>query len=86
MNALGWDSLRAVLLPCADPLLCANLSEIRKRSRAPVYLHRFEEPTLAGRAKVSRLDFGVGGGDWADVSIIPDEVAVSTRVTFAPVP
>jgi polyisoprenoid-binding protein YceI len=43
-----------------------------------------ERPVLAGKAIVKRLDFGVGGGDWADVSIIPDEVAVSTKVTFAP--
>jgi len=43
-----------------------------------------ERPVLAGRATVKRLDFDVGGGDWADVSIIPDEVAISTRVTFRP--
>lgn len=45
-----------------------------------------ERPTLSGKATVKRLDFDVGGGDWADVSIIPDEVAVSTRVTFRPAP
>jgi polyisoprenoid-binding protein YceI len=45
-----------------------------------------DRPVLAGKATVKRLDFGVGGGDWADVSIIPNEVAVSTRVTFAPAP
>ena len=43
-----------------------------------------ERPVLAGKATVRRLDFGVGGGDWGDLSIIPDEVAVSTKVTFAP--
>ena len=42
-------------------------------------------PVLAGQATVKRLDFGVGGGDWADTGIIPNEVAVSTRVVFAPV-
>ena len=41
-------------------------------------------PVLAGQATVKRLDFGVGGGDWADTSIIPNEVAVSTKVVFAP--
>jgi len=41
-------------------------------------------PSLAGRARVSRLAFGVGGGTWADVSVIPDEVAVSARVRFKP--
>ena len=40
------------------------------------------QPVLAGRATVKRLAFGVGAGDWGDVSIIPDEVAISTRVTF----
>ena len=45
-----------------------------------------DRPVLAGRAKVKRLDFGVGAGDWGDVSIIPDEVAISTRVTFRPAP
>lgn len=45
-----------------------------------------ERPVLSGKATVKRLDFGVGGGDWADVSIIPDNVAISTRVTFRPAP
>jgi polyisoprenoid-binding protein YceI len=40
------------------------------------------QPVLAGKATVKRLDFGVGGGDWADTRAIPDEVAVSTRVIF----
>lgn len=44
------------------------------------------QPMLAGRATVRRLDFGVGAGDWSDVSIIPNDVAVSTRVTFRPAP
>lgn len=41
---------------------------------------------LAGRATVSRLAFGVGGGDWADTGAIPDEVAISTRVFLTPSP
>ncbi|HEY4530956.1 MAG TPA: YceI family protein [Luteimonas sp.] len=45
-----------------------------------------DRPVLAGRATVKRLDFGVGAGDWGDVSIIPDEVAISTRVSFQPKP
>lgn len=43
-----------------------------------------DKPVLAGKATVKRLDFGVGGGEWADTSIIPNEVAVSTKVVFAP--
>ncbi|MGN6112894.1 MAG: YceI family protein [Luteimonas sp.] len=43
-------------------------------------------PVLAGRATVKRLDFGVGGGDWADTSMLPDAIAISTRVVLAPAP
>lgn len=43
-------------------------------------------PVLAGKATVKRMDFGVGGGDWADTSLIPDAVAISTRVVFSPAP
>ena len=56
----------------------------------PVTLHFTWTPgapaLLAGRATVRRLDFGVGGGDWADTGVIPDEVAVSTRVYLHPKP
>ena len=44
------------------------------------------QPVLAGRATVKRLDFGVGAGDWADTAMLPDEIAVSTRVRFVPAP
>jgi polyisoprenoid-binding protein YceI len=37
-------------------------------------------PVLAGKATVKRLDFGIGSGDWADTDLIPDAIAVSTRV------
>lgn len=40
------------------------------------------KPTLVGKATVKRLDFGVGGGDWADVDLIPNEVQVDTKVVF----
>ena len=42
------------------------------------------KPVLAGKASVKRLDFGVGGGDWADTSTIPNEVAISTKVVLKP--
>ncbi|MFC5569740.1 YceI family protein [Lysobacter yangpyeongensis] len=42
------------------------------------------KPVLAGKATVKRLDFGVGEGDWADTSLIPNEIAVSTKVFFVP--
>jgi len=40
-------------------------------------------PVLAGKANVKRLAFGVGTGDWADTELLPDNVAVSTKVVFA---
>lgn len=39
---------------------------------------------LAGKASVRRLDFGIGSGDWADTSLIPDAIAVSTKVFLQP--
>jgi len=42
------------------------------------------QPMLVGKATVKRLDFNVGGGDWSDTGLMPDEVAVSTRVLFKP--
>ena len=42
------------------------------------------QPVLAGKATVKRLDFGIGGGDFADTGIMPDAIAVSTRVVFQP--
>lgn len=43
------------------------------------------QPVLAGKATVKRLEFGVGSGDWADTSLIPDEIAMSTKVVLQPV-
>ena len=42
------------------------------------------KPVLAGKATVKRLDFGVGEGDWADTDLLPNDVAVSTKVIFTP--
>jgi polyisoprenoid-binding protein YceI len=42
------------------------------------------KPVLAGKATVKRLAFGVGAGEWADTSLIPDDVQVTTKVVFAP--
>lgn len=41
-------------------------------------------PVLFGRATVKRLDFKVGEGQWSDVRMIPNPIAVSTRVVFKP--
>lgn len=42
------------------------------------------QPVLAGKASVNRLDFGIGSGDWADTSLIPNAIAISTKVVFTP--
>jgi polyisoprenoid-binding protein YceI len=40
-------------------------------------------PVLVGEAVVNRLDFGVGSGEWDDLSLIPNKVVVSTRLVLA---
>ncbi|MFT4248962.1 MAG: YceI family protein [Pseudomonas sp.] len=40
------------------------------------------QPVLSGKATVNRLDFGIGGGDWADTKTIPNETAISTKVVL----
>lgn len=42
------------------------------------------QPVLEGKATVKRLAFGVGGGDWADTELLPDAIAVSSRVVMQP--
>ena len=42
------------------------------------------QPVLSGKATVNRLDFGLGAGEWADLGLIPNAVAVSTRVLLVP--
>lgn len=36
--------------------------------------------TLDGKAQINRLDFDVGGGDWADASTIAHEVDIATTL------
>ena len=43
-----------------------------------------ERPVLDGRARLRRLDFGVGGGDWTDTDLLPDDVTVETRLVLVP--
>lgn len=42
------------------------------------------QPLLVGKATVRRLDFGVGAGDWADTDLLPNDIAVSTRLLLTP--
>ena len=42
------------------------------------------QPVLAGKATVPRLAFGIGGGDFADTGLMPDAIAVSTKVVLQP--
>lgn len=39
--------------------------------------------TLEGKATVNRLNFGVGGGDWADASTIAHEVDIATTLKLS---
>lgn len=59
-----------------------QLRGITKPVRLTFTLSGGDNPVLVGQAVVKRLDFDVGGGDWADVSLIPNEITVATRVTF----
>ncbi|MEO8000899.1 MAG: YceI family protein [Arenimonas sp.] len=43
------------------------------------------KPQLVGTAKLQRLDFKVGIGDWDDVELIPNAVTVNTRLILSPV-
>lgn len=43
------------------------------------------KPQLQGTAKLQRLDFKVGIGDWDDQELIPNAVTVNTRLILAPV-
>jgi polyisoprenoid-binding protein YceI len=40
------------------------------------------QPELHGNATVKRLDFGVGGGEWNDTSLLPNDIQVTTTVVF----
>lgn len=42
------------------------------------------KPQLSGSAKVQRLDFKVGTGDWDDLELIPNAVIVNTRLLLSP--
>ena len=42
------------------------------------------KPQLVGTAKVQRLDFKVGIGDWDDLELIPNAVTVNTRLILLP--
>lgn len=41
-------------------------------------------PVLEGSATVQRLDFGVGGGDWADTALLPNAIRIATKVVLQP--
>jgi polyisoprenoid-binding protein YceI len=43
------------------------------------------KPQLLGTAKIQRLDFNVGTGDWDDIELIPNAVTVNTRLILSPV-
>ncbi len=61
-----------------------DLHGIRKPVTLTFHWTPGAKPVLAGKAVVKRLDFGIGTGDWADTALIPNAVAISTRVVLAP--
>ncbi len=69
----------------ADGVL--TLRGVSKPVRFTFTLQDGASAILIGRATVRRLDFGVGGSkQWNDLSIIPNDVAVSTRVILKKAP
>lgn len=42
------------------------------------------KPLLVGEARLKRLDFAVGRGEWTDTDVLPDNVTVKTRLVLAP--
>lgn len=65
-RALGELTLRGVTEPVALEFIWASGEGRSAR--------------LEGEARLSRLAFGVGSGEWADTSVIDDEVLVRTRL------
>ena len=76
---------------------CRSLGDNRYAADGTLSLHGVEklvtleftwapgaQPVLIGKATVPRLAFGVGAGDWADTDLIPDPIAISTRVLLTP--
>jgi polyisoprenoid-binding protein YceI len=61
---------------------------LRDVTRAVPITFRFERnadaATLVGAAKVNRLDFGVGQGDWRDTESLGNEVRVRYSLTLTP--
>ena len=77
-TALGGERYRA------DGTL--QLRGISKPVSLTFTLSGGDNPVLVGQAVVKRLDFDIGAGDWADLSIIPNNIDVATRVTFRKLP
>jgi polyisoprenoid-binding protein YceI len=60
-------------------LVCPGELTIRGTTReVPIRVEASADGrVLSGRARINRRDFGVGGGDWDDASMIDEEVAVT---------
>ena len=61
-----------------------NLHGVRKPVTLEFSWTAGVQPVLVGKSTVKRLDFNIGGGEWADTSLIPDAIAVATRVELQP--
>lgn len=66
-----------------------GLLNLRGISRPVTLLFHWQPGTntvLRGEATVNRLDYQVGGGDWADTGILPNAVKIKTVLLLAPKP
>ncbi len=53
----------------------------------PVSLSRSGATTFAtGMLTIKRLDYGVGGGEWGDTSLVADEVQIKFKIAFSGMP
>jgi polyisoprenoid-binding protein YceI len=68
----------------------AGTLTIKGRTRPvvfPVELHSVAGASVAaGLLSIKRLDFGIGGGEWGDTSVVEDEVKIRFKITLGPAP
>jgi len=66
----------------------AGALTIKGRTRPvviPVELQSTAGTSVAtGLLAIKRLDFGIGGGEWGDTSVVEDEVKIRFKITLAP--
>ena len=61
-----------------------ELHGVRRPVPLTMTLSQGSQITLRAKGTIPRLAFGIGTGDWADPKLIPNTVAVSTKVLLNP--